>query len=349
MKQEDDLLKMIGSLPDLSSLKELLQKEVRVLDKNDPGADIALKIQSIINGNQDAVYLNKPYLVTTENQRLIGKILPSNAQHVGCILGSGDNVFEFVAEGVGKIHAWDINSLQEAVYHLKRASILALSPKEYDQFLVDYTSKRFLSKDVFQTIKSAISDEGYQNAWDNIFDINPQEDLKKYLFKAIGIDLARLRYGMPYLKNKSRYYKVKDELPKTDITVSNGDIVSGILSSSEKFDFIHFSNFLLFAYQLDCDSNQELFRAKIKQLREIYDDHLNSDGAMLLDYWFGAKPDGLNQYLLDTETEKLSQKIYQCTYDYLKQDFDLETCPVERVIVGLPDSQDTAIYTKKRK
>ena len=349
MKQEDDLLKMIQSLPDLSSLKELLQKEVRVLDKNNPGADIALKIQSIINGDQDAVYLNKPYLATTENQRLIGKILPLDAKNVASILGSVDNVFEFVAEGVGKIHVWDINSLQVAVYHLKRASILALSPKEYDQFLVDYTSKRFLSNDVFQTVKPAIFDESYQNAWDAIFGINPQEDLKKYLFKAIGIDLVKLRYGMPYLKNKSRYYKVKDELPKADITISNGDIVSGILSSSEKFDFIHFSNFLLFAYQLDCNSDQELFRSKIKQLREVYDNHLNPGGVMLLDYWFGAKADTLNQYSLDTETEELSRKIYQCTYDYLKQDFDLETCPVERVIVGLPDSQDTAIYTKKRK
>lgn len=349
MKLEDDLLKMIGELPDLSSLKDFLQKEVRVLDKDAPGSDIALSIQSVINGNEDAVYLNKPYLATTENQRLIGKVLPPITKQVGSILGSVDNVFECVAEGVGKIHVWDINRLQVAVYHLKRASILALSPKEYDQFLVDYTSKRFLSNDVFQTVKPAISDECYQNAWDAIFGMNPQEDLKNYLFKGVGIDLTKLRYGMPYLKNKSRYYRVKEQLPKADITVSNGDIVSGILSSSETFDFIHLSNFLLFAYQLECDSSKELFRSKIKQLREIYDKHLNPGGAMLLDYWFGAKPETLNQYSLSAETEELTRKIYQCTYDLLNQEFDLETCQVERVITGLPDSQDTVIYTKKRK
>lgn len=368
MKQNNDLIKMMKEIStELPFLKEMLQNDIRFLNPDEPGADIALQLQAVINGNPDDVYFDKPYLVTTENQRLIGKILPMGANHVASVLGSVDNVFECVAEGVGTIHVWDVNRLQNAVYHLKRASILTLSPKEYDQFLVDYTSKRYLSNDVFQTVKPAITDENYQNAWDVIFSMNPQEDLKNYLFKGPGIDLSRLRYGIPYLKNKSRYYTVRENLPKTDITISNEDIISGILSSSETFDFIDFSNILLFTYQLGCNSDVEKFHSKIKQVKDIYDHHLNPGGVMMLDYWFGARPEKLSSYIATNLEEKETLEIYQHTYDLLTRYFDLETHSVEPVLNGLfvqkldsvtkrvvpstanpIDNQDTVIYTKKR-
>ena len=122
--------------------------------------------------------------------------MPSDSKRVASILGSADNIFECVAEGIGTIHAWDTNCLQNATYHLKRASILALSPKEYDQFLVDYNSKRYLSSDLFQAVKPAFLDKEYQNAWDIIFGMNPREDLKHYLFKGFSalenIELASI-------------------------------------------------------------------------------------------------------------------------------------------------------------
>ena len=369
MKQDNDLLKMMKEISkELPFLKEMLQNDIRILRSDEPGAEIAAQLQAVINGNPGEVYFDKPYLVTTENQRFIGKILPTDVNHVASILGSVDNVFECVAEGVGTIHVWDVNRLQNAVYHLKRASILTLSPKEYDQFLVDYTSKRYLSNDVFKTVKQAIADECYQNAWDVIFGMNPQEDLKNYLFKGPGIDLSKLRYGLPYLKNKSRYYTVRENLPKTDIAISNEDIISGILSSSETFDFIDFSNTLLFIYQLDCNSNVEEFHSKIKQVKDIYDNHLNPGGVMMLDYWFGARPEKLSSYVSTNPEEEKTLEIYQHTYDLLYRHFDLETCSVEPILNGLftqkfdfatgkvkpftlnpIDNRDTVIYTKKRK
>ena len=75
----------------------MLQNDIRILRSDEPGAEIAAQLQAVINGNPGEVYFDKPYLVTTENQRFIGKILPPDANHVASILGSVDNVFECVA------------------------------------------------------------------------------------------------------------------------------------------------------------------------------------------------------------------------------------------------------------
>lgn len=363
MGYKELLLKMMETMS--QELPEMLQNDFRIFDSKEPGVEVAGRLQAIINGNPAKVYFDKPYLVTTENQRFIGKILPSDSKRVASILGSADNIFECVAEGIGTIHAWDTNCLQNATYHLKRASILALSPKDYDQFLVDYNSKRYLSSDLFQAVKPAFLDKEYQNAWDIIFGMNPREDLKHYLFKGSGGDLSRLRYGLPYLKNKSRYYTLRENLEKAEITISNEDILSSILASSETFDFIDFSNILLFVYQLDCQSNVEDFHDKIKQLKEIYNHHLNPNGVMMLDYWFGVKPEKLSSYVSTNQEEAKTLEIYRHTYDFLNQYFDLETCSVEPILNGSfyqksnlkddtttfrsVDTLDTVIYTKKKK
>lgn len=95
MKQDNDLLKMMKEISkELPFLKEMLQNDIRILRSDEPGAEIAAQLQAVINGNPGEVYFDKPYLVTTENQRFIGKILPPDANHVASILGSVGNVFE---------------------------------------------------------------------------------------------------------------------------------------------------------------------------------------------------------------------------------------------------------------
>ena len=112
----------------------------------------------------------------------------------------------------------------------------------------------------------------------------------------------------------------------------------------------------------------EEFHTKIKQVKDIYDNHLNPGGVMMLDYWFGARPEKLSSYVSTNPEEEKTLEIYQHTYDLLTRYFDLETCSVEPILNGLftqkfdfatgkvkpftlnpIDNRDTVIYTKKRK
>lgn len=316
-------------------------------------------------------YNEKPYLVTTQNQSYIAKILPENVKNACCVLGAGDSVFELSSKGVENITAVDINPHQTFVYHLRKASILTLEPKEFEGFLVDSNRKIFLSPDVFKIVREGftVEEEESRKICEYLFSHYSSRVLGDNLFKTCGGFIKLIRQSLPYIKNKTDFYHLKEQLQKVKISLVNGDILTYFLNHpKEMFEYIDITNVLLFIYQMDCGCNEELFRKKIEQLRVIYEQNLSVDGVFVLDYFFGnsirslfaSKAESSNvqgvlkgarmQDVIKNYKQYSKQKvsnIYRETYLLLKEMFELEIANEKRQIDTFGKEKDTIVYTKK--
>lgn len=332
-------------------LKEIMGS-VSPVSKNMPGYDLLIKAQNIINydGMNSDVYYDKPYLVTTRNQRYINKTLPEGASSACIILSAADTLFELISRDVKNIVALDINELQTLIYKLRRASILTLSAKDFENFLINPNSSKFMSIDVFKTVKNGFDQHDLEgvNVWEQLLSINPKEDLEKHFFKGIGGDVGKTVYSLPYLKRKVTYYELRDKLEKAKITIKLQSALDYLTENSEqKFDYIDITNILLFVYQLECKDNQNEFYKRIKTLKDIYRNNLNNGGTFVLDYLFGMHIEDLNNSPMSDQTSEYIRQIYQLTYQKLNDYFDLESINAEKLIDGFGPKSDTVIFTKK--
>lgn len=318
-------------------------------------------------------YNDKPYLVTTQNENYISKILPENSKKACTILGAGDPVFELASNGIEDITAVDTNPFQTFVYHLRKASLLTLEPKEFEGFLLDSNRKIFLSPEVFKVVKEGftIEEEKSREICEYLFSTYDRKALEDNLFKNAGGSINLLRQSLPYVKNKTAFYNLKDRLEKIKISLINGDVLTYLSSHPEEiFDYIDITNVLLFIYQIDCKENQELLREKIAQLTTIYEQNLSSNGVFVLDYFFGngikslLEPkketviksrkmtmDSMLRDMLKTYEEHSIQKIreiYKVIYLELQKLFELETVRMNHQISTFGTENDTVVYTKKK-
>ncbi len=332
---------------------------VLFIKKDMPGIDLFLKMQNVINKDGLDLEINnvKPFLSTTENQRYLDKTLDKGAQSAFIILGSGDTLFELASRGIKDITAAEINELQILIAKLRLASIKTLSARDYEGFLINSTSKKFLSKDVFKTVSEALEDEEAFNIWTNLFEANPNEDIKAHMAKKVEDsfgNLQSLKYGIPYLKRKTSFYKAREVLENADIKIVVGDAIEYLLThESEHFDYMDITNILLFYYQMKCDNDKRKFLGSLAKLHAIYEKNLNQGGVFTLDYQFGSDVTSFDEALEKSKKEKniisyKTNQIYKTIFEGLSQFFDLEITTVERVIHGLDKPYDTVIYTRKK-
>ena len=186
------------------------------------------------------------------------------------------------------------------------------------------------------------------NFWDNIIDINPQDDLRQYLFKGIGGDISKTRMCLPFLRNKPGYYDLRTKLEKADIQIHIQDALEYLKQNpNQQFDYIDITNILLFIYQLQCEDKPEKYNEVLKQLRTIYDTNLNNGGVFVIDYLFAVGLQDLEQISEENPDKRKVQEIYKITLEKLRELFELESLTASKLIEGFGSSQDTIIYTKK--
>ncbi len=216
------LLKELEGNPEGNLLKQMMVQGKHI-KKSTPGFKQIEKTQNIITMDRidSDVYYDKPYLLTTRNQRYLDTTLPQEVDSAFTILSAGDTVFELVSRGVNKIVTVDINDLQPLVFKLRKAAIMTLRTKQFEQFLIDSKGYRFMAKDVYKEVREAFdkNDEPTINFWDNIIEVNPQDYLRQYLFKGIGGDIDKTRMCLPFLRNKQGYYDLRSKLEKADIQI----------------------------------------------------------------------------------------------------------------------------------
>lgn len=323
----------------------------KVLKKSDPGVAELTKAQNIIlySDQTDKYEFERPYLLTTRNQQYLNNTLPENAESAFCILGSTDTVFELIARDVKKIVAVDTNSLQPLIFELKRASFKTLSVKDYEKFLVDTNNHKYLSPDVFETVKKAFSPLDFKtlNFWENLLAVNPTEDLIDYLFRGVGGDYLKTRSMINYLKDKSVYYELRDKIDKAEVKIVESEALTYLKEhNTDTYDYIDITNILLFIYQQAANSNPEKFKIIISCLKDIYDNNLNPGGTFVLDYLFGFSISDLDRKSKDIIIET-AKKIYSETYNYLRENFDVESFMVPKLANCFGNNNDTILLTRK--
>lgn len=347
------VMKEFEGTPQGELLKTMLQNNgAKTLTRSTPGFKYIKKAQDIItkDGVDPSVYYDKPYLLTTRNQRYLDTTLQEGAQSAFVILSAGDTIFELISRGVNKIITVDVNDLQPLIFKLRKASIMTLKPSQFEAFLINNKDYRFMSKDIYKEVRQAFdkSDQETINFWDKILEINPQEDLKQYLFKGIGGDVSKTRMCLPFLRNKPGYYDLRTKLEKVDISINLKDALQFLQENpDQKFDYIDITNILLFIYQLQCEDKPEKFYEVLKNLKAIYETNLNNGGIFVIDYLFGVSLSDLECITMEDQDKKKVQEIYKITLQKLRELFELETCTVSKLIDGFGPQPDTIIYSKK--
>lgn len=354
MLEMSKFLKEVEKLPE--NEKEFFLKQMEgslaILDKSMPGAKEIERAQKIINFSDVSpdLYTERPYLITTRNQKYLDKTLPNEAESAFTILSAGDTLFELVSRGVKDVTAVDVNDLQNMVYKLRRASIMTLSAKDFENFLINTHTNKFMSPEIFKTVKEALDkdDIAAQNFWEQLITINPKEDLANFLFKGVGGDVSKTLNALPFVKRKVSYYELREKLEKVHINILNVEAFEYFQANPEaKYDYIDFNNILLFTYQLECREKAKKYKQKLGELKTIYDKNLNAGGTFVIDHFFGITLDDLDISGTDKVNE-YTKKIYNLTYDYLCEIFDIESFNVSKLIDGFGNSQDTVLLARKK-
>lgn len=351
LNEMQQLLKKLDGTPEGNFLKEMLGSSA-MLTRSTPGFKLIEKAQNIItkDGVDPSVYHDKPYLLTTRNQHYLDTTFTPGMDSAFVILSAGDTTFELVSRGASKIVTVDVNDLQPLCYKLRKAAIMTLKPAQFESFLIDNKGYRFMAKDMYKTVREAFDkkDEPTINFWDTIIDVNPQEDLKQYLFKGIGGDISKTRMSLPFLRNKPGYYDLRTKLENAEVSINLQDALEYLKQHPEqKFDYIDITNILLFIYQLQCEDKPEKYNEVLKTLRTIYDTNLNNGGVFVIDYLFGVGLSDLENITMEEPEKRKVQEIYKITLEKLRELFELESCTVSKLIDGFGPKQDTIIYTKK--
>ncbi len=330
----------------MNRLFGMFKDSIGVYPKSMPGADILFKAQNVINrdGIDSDVYIDKPFIFTTQNQHYLERTLPSDVNNAFIILGTGDTLLELLSRDIKNITALENNDLQILFFRLRLAAFKTLSAIDYERFLLDSNSHKFLSYDVFKSVKPALNDEADINAWDILLTKNPKEDLMHHLFKAIDYDLKVNKSLITYLSSKKGYYAIREKIEKASINIVFGDALEYLEDHSEiKYDYIDITNILLFIFQILCNSDSNQFALVIDRLKKIFEINLNHNGVMVFDYWFCHTLDNLSgEFGIKNSAGLTSSDIYGMIYRSLNSAFDLEIFNIKA------REEDTVFLTRKR-
>ena len=343
-----------------SMLNELNDNIMKVFDeryfglsKNTPEFKLFSQAQRLINLSdfKELVYDDKPYLISTQNQHYLDKTVPENATDACVILGSGDTVFELANRNVKNIVAIDKNNLQELVFWLRYASMLTLSHKDFCSFLIESNNHKFMSSDVFDTVKDGFTEDSQieLKTWELLFRFNPRECFQEQLFKNVGGNPKTVIKTFPYLESKPTYYETRDKLEKINLDIKIISILDYFIANPDKkFDYIDITNILLFVYQYECKNDKNEFKKIRTILKEIFKQNLNYEGVLVLDYFFGLDFDDLNEEKIKHADFPLVNTIYKSTSELLQESFELETFQLNKQIPGFGPNQDRILLTRKK-
>lgn len=324
----------------------MFKDDIAFYPKSMAGADILLKAQNVINkdGIDPDVYIDKPFLFTTQNQYYLERTLPNSVNNAFIILGTGDTLLELISRDIKNITALENNELQMLLFKLRFASFKTLSAVDFERFLLDSDSHKFLSLDVFKTVKEALDDEASANAWEILLSKNPREDLMYHFFKVIDYDLRTNKTLISYLKSKKGFYATREKIESTSINVICGDAITYLEEHPDfKYDYIDITNILFFVFQLLCNNDPKQFAIVMARLKKIFETNLNPNGVMVLDYWFCHTLDNLSEgFEIKNSAGLTASEIYQSIYEELKKVFDLEMFHIKA------RGEDTVFLTRKR-
>lgn len=299
-------------------------------------------------------YLLKPYLCGNENQSHIQGLIKPEYENACVVASSGNTVFEVVRNGITDITAVDVNELQILIFKLRLASALALNNVEFERFLLDLNFKGFLSFETYEKlIKRRIKDVDTANFWSELLKFFPNQVIATSFVKG-GLertDIYNCKRMLPWLKNGGNYNAMRRNLMKAKIEIQICDIIEYLLRHPNlEFDYIDFSNILLYIYQEGTEQNYKKVSEALDNIKRIFEKNLKNGGTFAIDYMFGInKHDLLASNIKLNSNQRLLRDLYFKVYNELSKEFPLETIEIAKAGQATPLNGSTDMILVARK
>lgn len=299
-------------------------------------------------------YMLKPYLCGNENQNHIQKLIKPLYESACLVASSGNSVFEVVRNGITNITAVDINELQMLIFKLRLASVLSLNNVDFEKFIVDLRTRGFLSAETFEKIiKKRMNDFEAADFWSEFLKLFPPQLIATNYVKG-GLertDIYNCKRMMPWLKNGGNYNAMRRNLMKAKIEFQICDIIEFLLKNPDrKFDYIDFSNILLYIYQEDTEQDYKKISEALDNIKRIFERNLKDGGTFAIDYMFGTSINDLkNPNLKLTPNQQMLHELYFKVYEQLSREFSLEALEVPKAGQATPLEAATDVVLVARK
>lgn len=252
------------------------------------------------------------------------------------VCGSGDQSLELVGRGFTLVDAFDINLLARHMLNLKIAAIKAL---EYDEFMI-FSRKMFRDLLLFEKISAFLNPET-KKYFEYLFTLKDQDSVYKNLmthcYTGYNAIIKACQTNFSFYMPKG-FYIVKDKLLNSQINFKERNLFE-LQNLKDNYDFIYFSNILIFNSMNILDFKKELL--------PNYIEHLNSNGILALHYmhyFVGCRELSANSSK-DRSIQKLNEKILKELSDIANIKVVLEPSHFGRGI----GEKDMVLALKKRK
>ncbi len=238
----------------------------------------------MLNDSNDLIFskYNKVFFVATECIREYLERESFNKSRALTVLASGDQIFNLLHEGVEKIDAFDINSLQYFVYHLKRAFLLRFPFDSYvvlcNSFGSDYALEEKIK--IIEMLKKYLPEDAYEYFRKILEYAKKKKDAKiSNLIIPNSIDVEKLN---SYLKSEEDYLKVRKSLKDVEVNMYFDNALNIPIIVKPGYDIILLSNIADYLNQMIKGFNIYDFDKFIGSFFKI----LNNQG-LLINYLFG--------------------------------------------------------------
>ncbi len=227
------------------------------------------------------------YPFTTEN--IAGYINLFNLENKSLLTvgSSGDQALNAILKGCNDVTILDVNPYTEYYFYLKYATISQVNLEEFLKFFcyMNYPhiyerNEKVFNRNTYLKIKDSLKNLNYDAYyfWEELFNTYKPYIVRK-LFESDEDRWPYLKKYNLYLKDSNSYEELKKKLNNINIEFITTDIYQPNLNRN--YDNIWLSNIARY------EENLEYFK---KQVIDVLNTHLNTNGHMLIAYLYNTIP-----------------------------------------------------------
>lgn len=196
------------------------------------------------NDSNGKAFHNTSVIYRTSNERICDYIeYLKNKKKMLSVIASGDQILNSILVNSFNIDAFDISTFPKYFLKLKMAAVMALSKKDYLNFICNENVNEEEAFDLYYEVRPYLDNET-KDFWDgllNYFDLSEIYD--SLLFSSEQASSNQMISYNPYLQNKN-YQELQSKLNYAKIKYLTGDISTMPLQDS--YDLVNLSNIIYY-------------------------------------------------------------------------------------------------------
>lgn len=290
-------------------------------------------------------YFRQIYPFTTENLKGHYQFFNLKGKDALTVQGSGDQILELRLNGVTNIDAFDINSLTEFYFDLKRAALKAqISKLEFLEFFRynDYPrfgpdNKKCFNHETFLKIKDFLQEDSYC-FWMNLFLTYPPEKIrrKNYLFSDDESREDIFKETLNYYQ-EDKYKELCTLINDLNYHFIESDIRNLPNILTKEYDFIDLSNIIRYSEKIWNQNPLENYRNLIDKLVPF----LKPNGNMIVGYLYQADTECSNYECYQSKLRNQYFPLTEYKYYYFNGVYDIKHQPQKK------DNDAILVYHKR--